>query len=158
MHQFLFMWTKHYFGPPILGYVRTEAVFIIMSKLLNKTWFSHFLLLVQFDTIYKIRTFQSNYAHAGANGTGVVFMGMDWTNSRVSNSATNTIWFSRFMQGCHKIMGDLNLPDKAIDCFVIRGCFEIAKCLWEGNEFDPYAQEQAAMAICIIIAGYYGGL
>ena len=43
------------------------------------------------------------------------------------------------MQGCHKR-------------------FEIAKCLWEGNEFDPYAQEQAAMAICIVIAGYYGGL
>ena len=52
----------------------------------------------------------------------------------------------------------MNLPDKAVDRFVIWGCFEIAKCLWEGNDFDPHAREQAAMAIYIVIAGYYGGL
>ena len=102
--------------------------------------------------------FQSNYDHAGADGTGLIFMGMDGTNSRVSNSETNTIWFRRFIQCCHKRMGDLNLPDKAVDQYIIWGCFEIAQCLWEGNNFDPFAREKAAMAICIVLGGYYGGL
>lgn len=78
---------------------------------------------VQFDTIWKIWTFQSNNAHAWTDRTGLVFMGIDGTSSRVYNSATNTVWFSRFIQGCHKKMGDLNLPDKAVDCYVIQRCF-----------------------------------
>ena len=70
---------------------------------------------VQFDMICKNQMFQSNYAHAVIDETGLVFMGLDGTSSRVSNSVTNSVWFSRFMQGYHKRMGDLNLPDKAVD-------------------------------------------
>ena len=103
---------------------------------------------VQFDTICKIRTFQSNYSHAGWDGTGSVFMGTDGSNSRVSNAEKNLLWFSRFMQGCHKRMGDLNFPDKAVDRYIIRGCFDVGQCMWDRNELDNYAQRQVAW-LCV---------
>ena len=43
--------------------------------------------------------------HAGVNGMDSVFMGIDGTSSRVSNSSIKLVWFSRFMQECHKRMG-----------------------------------------------------
>ena len=71
---------------------------------------------------------------------GPVFMGTDGTNSSVSNLVTNFLWFSRFMQGCHKRMEDLNFTDKAMDQYIIRGSFKVAKFMWDKNEFDNYAQ------------------
>ena len=113
---------------------------------------------MHFDTIHKISTFQSNYTHVRIDRIGLVFMVIDRTSSRVSNSATNLVWFSRFMQGSHKRMGEINLPDKAVDQYIIQGCFEVAQCIWEKNQFDIYARQQAAMAIFIVISEYYGGL
>ena len=95
---------------------------------------------------------------AGLEGTGSVFMGADGSNSRVYNAVTNSLWFSRFMQGYHKRMEDLNFPDKAVDIYIIRGCFDVGQCMWDKNEFDNYAQCQVAMTMCIVISGYFGGL
>ena len=55
-------------------------------------------------------------------------------------------------------MGDLNFPDKAVDRYIIKGCFDVGQCMWDRNEFDNYAQCQVAMAMCIVILGYFGGL
>ena len=113
---------------------------------------------VQFDTVWKMRTFQSNYAHAGMEGTGAVFMNSDGTSARVSNSPTNSVWFNRFMMGMHKRMGDVNKPDMAVDRYVIRGCFEVAQDIWDNNPMDVFARKEIEKAICIVISGYFGGL
>ena len=34
----------------------------------------------------------------------------------------------------------------------------MAECMWDKNELDNYAQKQAAMGMCIVISGYFGGL
>ena len=56
------------------------------------------------------------------------------------------------------MMGELNVPDKAVDQYIIRGCFEVSECMWDKNEFDNYGQRQAAMGMYIVISRYFGGL
>ena len=96
------------FGPfPLEDIWQVAEAFCVVWRLLDAGNNSQ---QVQFDTIQKICTFQSNYVHAGIDGTDPVFLGTDETSSRVSNSVTNLIWSSRFMQGCHKRMGGFKFP------------------------------------------------
>ena len=113
---------------------------------------------VQFDTVRKMRTFQSNYAHAGFGGLGATFIGGDGSSSKISNSPTNSEFYQRFMLGMHKRMGDTNCPDRAVDRYVIKECFEIVELIWQNNPQDEYARKRIAMVMCIAISGYYGGL
>lgn len=59
------------------------------------------------------------------------------------------------MQGCDKRIGYLNLPDKILDQYIIRGCVEVAQCIWDNNVMDIYAQRQASMEIFNVIEGYF---
>ena len=55
-------------------------------------------------------------------------------------------------------MGDTIRPDRAVDRYVIGGCFELGEAIWNGNASDPYTRHQIARTMCIIILGYYRGL
>ena len=112
---------------------------------------------VKFDTVRKMRTFISNYSHA----MGSAFMSDNGTSARVFYSTTNSLislWFKRFMQGAHRRMGDVCLPDKAVSRYVIRGCFSVLEDNWERYGIDNYFKLSISKAACIIITGYYGGL
>ena len=45
---------------------------------------------IQFDTVRKMRTFQSNYAHIGVGGIGASLISYDNTTSRITNAPTNS--------------------------------------------------------------------
>ena len=66
---------------------------------------------IQYETVRKMRSFYSNYAHVCPEGTGVNFMSLDGGSARVSNAASNGIWFQKFMGGMHRRMGDVWLPN-----------------------------------------------
>ena len=93
---------------------------------------------VQFDTIRKLRSFVSNYTHAGSNGTGATFMSDDRTAACITNSPKNSLWFNRFMQGCHRRMGDTWLPDKAVSWYVMGGAFQVLEESWTDSFGDAH--------------------
>ena len=106
---------------------------------------------IQFDTVRKMRTFQSNYAHIGVGGIGASLISYDNTTSRITNAPTNSDFFKRFITGMHKQMGDTNRPDRAVDRYVIGECFVIAESVWENNAYDRHTRRQIAQVMCIII-------
>ena len=57
-------------------------------------------------------------------------MSDDGTAARITNSPTNSLWFNRFMQGCHRWMGDIWRPDKAVSCYVMRWLFQVLENNW----------------------------
>jgi hypothetical protein len=69
---------------------------------------------VQFSTIRKLRTHFSNYYHTLFGGVGINLAGDDGAPRFVTNSPTNTFWYRRFQLGCHKRMGDVWIPDRAL--------------------------------------------
>ena len=66
---------------------------------------------VQYDTVRKMRSFYSNYAHTCPGGTGANFMSTEGTSARVFNSVSNSDWFQKFMRGMHRWMGGMWLPN-----------------------------------------------
>ena len=74
---------------------------------------------LQFGTIRKLRTFASNYCYAGVTGSGPTFMSDDGSSARILNSPTNFLWFTQYMNGIHRCMGDIWLPNKATSRYVI---------------------------------------
>ena len=74
---------------------------------------------LQFGTIRKLRIFASKYCHAGVSGSGPTFMSDDGLSARISNSPTNSLWFTQCMNGIHRRMGDIWLPDKATSRYII---------------------------------------
>ena len=69
---------------------------------------------IQFETMRKLRSHYANFVHTTPNGTGMAAMSGDSSSTFFSNSASNSYWFRRFMQGVHKRMGDVWIPDRAI--------------------------------------------
>jgi len=85
-------------------------------------------------------------------------MNDDGCGARVSYSATNSLWFKRFMEGSHKRMGDQWVPDKAISRYVIGACFAVLESNWLRYGVDNFSQLEISKGACIIITGYYGSL
>ena len=86
---------------------------------------------IQFETVRKMRSFYSNYAHACQGGTRSIFMSSEGTGARVSNAASNSIWFQRFMQGIHRRMGDVWVPNRAISQYELSACMDVLDLRWE---------------------------
>ena len=113
---------------------------------------------VQFGTIRQLRSFVSNKAHASSDGVGATFVNDAGTGARITHSVTNSFWFNRFMQGCHRRMGDVWLPDKAVSRYVMRASFELLEEAWAEFGHDPYYLLRISKTACILIAGYFAAL
>ena len=113
---------------------------------------------VQFGTIRQLRSFVSYKAYASSDGVGTTFMNEAGTGARVTHSVTNSYWFNRFMQGCHRRMGDVWLPDKAVSHYVMRASFELLEEAWAELGHDKHYLLRISKTACILIAGYFVAL
>lgn len=89
-------------------------------------------------------------------------MNDDGNGSRVSHAMTTSFWFKIFMQGCHRCMGDVWLPDKAVSSYVIDGCLCLLERdwndIWEQDKEGLYGLRLMATATCVIIERSFRGL
>ena len=117
---------------------------------------------IQFEKLRKTRSAYANYSHASCFGTGDLTMQDNGNRSQVSHAVTNSFWFKRFNAGCHRRMGDIWLPNKAVSRYVIDGCFRVLERdlsdIWDRDKNDVFALWRVATAACVIIAGYFKGL
>jgi hypothetical protein len=70
---------------------------------------------IQNETIlFELGWHMSNFVHTMPGGLGSTFIADDGKGDTVSTSPRNSDWFKRFMRGCHKRMGDVWIPDRAL--------------------------------------------
>ena len=114
---------------------------------------------VQYQTIRKFRSTLSNLAHTCPGGLGPAFMSNDGAGARVSHSATNTDWSKRFHLGCHRRMGDIWKPNKALTRLELNSCFTILESEWEMTSVTHHKERlRISNTACLLISGYYGSL
>jgi hypothetical protein len=116
---------------------------------------------IQYETLRKQRSFYSNFVHTcqgGGGGVGSTFVKDDGTGASVSNSKTNQLWFKRFMLGCHRRMGDVWMPDRALSQYELGSCFEVLESKWIAFKGDQVRMKKVSTTACILISGYYAAL
>lgn len=102
---------------------------------------------VQYETIRKGRSAISNYIHASAHGTGKVSMSMgERGGTYVTASPTNTQWFRRFLIGCHRRMGDVWLPDRAMTWDEVLAAQALCEEDWQEHRDHPEYLLSVALA------------
>lgn len=69
---------------------------------------------VQYKTICKTRSHILNFFHTVPGGMGEMFIALESNVSGMTRSPTNLPWFKRFMQGCHRRMGNVWCPYRPV--------------------------------------------
>jgi hypothetical protein len=113
---------------------------------------------VQYETIRKVRSHFSNFIHTIPGGMGDMFITSDNMVNGVSRSGTNTLWFKRFMKGCHSHMGDVWCPDRPLTMGEALLCQEMLEEDWRTFEKDPIGRLKTALTGFMIVAGLGGGM
>ena len=115
---------------------------------------------IQFDTLRKMRSHLSNFAHTTPGGVGPTFIGDEGNVSAISRSDTNSMWFRRFMQGMHKRMGDVWIPDRPLTITEVLRALEMLEEDWRiyfGIQ-DMMGLSKTGLTMTMIVAGFFGAL
>jgi hypothetical protein len=114
---------------------------------------------IQYETMRGVRSHYSNFTHTVPGGAGYATIG---DNSRgatfFSNSPTNSYWFRRFMQGCHRRMGDVWMPDRALTIDELLHCLVLLEEDWLAFANDPAGRLRTALTGFSLTAGYCAAL
>jgi hypothetical protein len=112
----------------------------------------------QYETIRKVRSHFSNFIHTTPGGMGDMFMTSDNVVNGITNSPTNTLWFKRFMKGCHNIMGDVWCLDRPLTMREASACQRMLEDDWKVFQNDPVGRLKTAVTGVMIVGGLGGGL
>jgi hypothetical protein len=113
---------------------------------------------IQYETMRHVRSHFSNFYHTTPNGVGLSTAGADGSNMFFTNSPTNSYWFKRFMQGSHRRMGDVWIPDRALTIDELLKALEVLEEDWNDFAHDTESQLQVSLLGSAICAGFSGGL
>jgi hypothetical protein len=105
---------------------------------------------VQFGTIRKFRSAFSNVYHASVQGQAAMVMAKDTRKLTVTKCPTYGLWFEKFMRGCHKCMGDIIKPDRALSTAILLEILSILNSEW--NEWPDHKLELAVEGAFYVIA------
>ncbi len=97
---------------------------------------------VQFGTIRKFRSAYSNVYHASVQGSNSMVMAKDTKKLMVTDCPTYGLWFEKFMKGCHKRMGEIVRPDRALSSVILLEILNLLDEEWFNN---PQNQLSLAM-------------
>jgi hypothetical protein len=113
---------------------------------------------LQYKTTRKLRGHYSNFVHTTPNGMGATFIGDEGGASSITNSPTNSMWFRWFMTGCHRRMGDVWIPDRAITIQEVKACFALLDEDWKVFVKDIQGQRQTCLTAVTLIGGFFAAL
>jgi len=114
---------------------------------------------VQFSSIRKVRSAVSNYVHTTPSGVGWSTIGGGESGGQVfTNSPTNSYWFRRFLLGCHKRMGDVWIPDRAITVDEIHVALGILEEEWGRSGLEFGERLEIALTGALLVIGFTAAL
>jgi hypothetical protein len=118
-------------GPfPLQDTFGMSAAIVILQNSLNPGKYDKH---VQFGTIRKFRSAFSNAYHASAQGQDAMVMAKDTRKMTVTKCPTYGLWFEKFMRGCHKRMGEIVKPDRALSTAILLEILNILELEWANH-------------------------
>jgi hypothetical protein len=112
---------------------------------------------VQWETFRRTRSAVTNIAQAGAFGLGASVGAYERRKMWISEVVTHSFWFSRFMSGLHKRVGEVKKRDEAMTIDVVHAIQDILHAEW-GKTDDPKIRRRIAEMGTWIIGGFCVGL
>jgi hypothetical protein len=131
-----------------------KAALAVLDRSLDKGKHAEF---VQWDTFRKARSVVTNISQAGVSGlddsVGAYERGRMW----ISKVSTHSFWFSRFMNGVHKRVGEIKRQDEPIMIDVLHSIESILETEWRRTE-DPVSRKRTTEMGAWIIGGFCTGM
>jgi len=113
---------------------------------------------IQFETIRKMRSHFSNFCHTTPQGTGMATISDSRGMTFFLQSPSNSYWFRWFMQGMHRRMGDVWIPDRALTLDEVLHMMLILEEDWANMANDDVGRLQCALLACAILGTFGNGL
>ena len=142
-------------GPfPLSDTLGMQAAIAVLDKSLDKGKYEAF---VQWETFRKMRSAITNLHQARVDGMGDVVMSYEKEKLWVSTVQTHTFYFSRFMTGLHKRVGEVVKQDWPVPIEVMQYIDRNLNRLWN-QEADPAARKCIAEMGTWFVGGFCTGL
>lgn len=112
---------------------------------------------IQFDTVRKLRTVYSNFHTTTPQRVEETARGNPHPGS---GAPTDSPFFRRFLQGAHKRMGDLWIPDRALTIEQLLAAQDLLEEEWSGlHQTDPSDKRHKLAATgCLLTIGFSAAL
>ena len=112
---------------------------------------------VQFETMRKMRGVFSNAFHASAEGyCSSSVMAKDTRKLMLTECPTYGTFFELFTRGCHKRMGDIVKPDRALSLPILHHIMSLVEKDWQTA--GPEERYKYALEACFYLISYCGAL
>lgn len=112
---------------------------------------------VQWETFRGMRSFVTNVSQAGVAGLSDVVAAHGRNSMWISGVVTHSFWFTRFMDGLHKRVGEVVRQDEPISIDVLHAIEGILELEWDAAS-TAAAKRKAAEMGTWFVAGFCGGL
>ena len=86
---------------------------------------------VQWGTFRKAMSAVTNVTQAGVGGLGDSVGAYERNRTWISSAATHQFWYSRFMHGVHKRVGEVRKPDEIITIDVLHAVDKVLEAEWK---------------------------
>jgi hypothetical protein len=114
---------------------------------------------VQFETFQKARSAVTNVSQAGVSGLTSLVGAYEQNKMWISNVPTHSFWYSRFMHGIHRRVGEIRKRDEPITVEVLKAGDEVLERDWRranGLQQKRRIAEMGAWFICGFSTGLRG--
>ena len=113
---------------------------------------------IQYETARKVRSTIGNFMHTLPGGTGLSTMGSgDRSALMFTASPTNYYWYKRFLSGCHRRMGDVWIPDRAMALEEIHEGLAILEQEWK-SAAQGQRRLEIALTGALVVIGFCAAL
>lgn len=142
-------------GPfPLNDVLGMKAAISVLDKSLDK---GNYERLVQWETFRKTRSAITNVHQASPYGLTDSIGSYERSRVWISNVETHSFWFSRFMTGLHKRVGEVVKQDWPVPIEVMQYIDRVLNKAWN-LETDPEARKKIAEMGAWYIMGFCVGL
>jgi hypothetical protein len=111
------------------------AAIVILQVSLNPGKYDHH---VQFGAVRKFCSAFSNVYHSSKEGLDAIIMAKDTQKMTVTKCPMYGQWFEKFMKGCHKQMGEIVKPDRALSSIILLEILKLLELDWANHPENHY--------------------
>jgi hypothetical protein len=112
---------------------------------------------VQWGTFRGTRSFVTNAMQAGVSGLSEMIGAYEKNRMWISGSVTHSFWFTRFMDGLHKRVGEVRCQDEPVSIEVLHELSRILEIQWTAADRHDVQLRIAQMGAWFV-AGFCSGL
>jgi hypothetical protein len=134
-----------FLGPwPLEDTLGMKAAMAVLDRSLDKGVYED---TVQWDTFRRSMSAVTNISQAAVGGLEDSVGAYEQNRMFISGVVTHKFWFSRFMTGVHKRVGQVRKPDKELTIDVIHAVDRILEGEWENATRTEQRKRIAEMGV-----------